>query len=69
MVKALQDGARLELLGFEAWVVGRRRTLEALHRRGLVDSYQVTPRSVTLYYLLNDAGRVQIGWLEPSQVA
>lgn len=64
MRRALMAAVRREWLGQEPWVVAPyRRTVEACARRGLVSEYRVTPRSTTTYYLINDAGRAEVGAL------
>lgn len=58
MAKALADALTLENgLQGEPWVAGRyQRTAQACVRRGLADTYRVTPQGRD-YYLLNDNGR------------
>jgi hypothetical protein len=63
MRAALRRALVLERVSFtgEGWVTARyRRTLDALIRRGLVDTYRVTPRG-QVFYLINDAGRAEVG--------
>jgi len=63
MRHALMGAVRREWLGVEPWVLGSPRVLRRLARRGLVSEYRVTPRSTTTYYLINDAGRAEVGAL------